>query len=204
MPLSDPDGAYTVSWGTWSTTGVTYVLEEATDAAFTTGKRTAYTGTADTVNITGRKQGVTYYYRVIAKKSGMCDSLWTTHNSMIVVNGVQAISSGQGHTLALMADHTVYAWGENRTRQLADNTEDFRTSPAQIQGLADVAQVEAGAYFSVVLKDDGTIWTWGANWDGQLGIGSNELVIAAPQKVTRSLWNYQGGCRRVSCLSAQG
>jgi len=66
VPVNDPDGDYTVSCGTSSTSGVTYVLEEATDSNFTGDLRTAYTGTGSSVNITDRNQSQTYYYRVKA------------------------------------------------------------------------------------------------------------------------------------------
>ncbi|MCP5052411.1 MAG: hypothetical protein GY940_34910, partial [bacterium] len=45
VPINDPDGDYTVSWGASSTSGVTYVVEEATDSNFTVDLRTAFTET---------------------------------------------------------------------------------------------------------------------------------------------------------------
>jgi len=89
VPTSDPDGGYSVSWTASATTGetynwgasgasaeVTYKLEEATDSTFTTGLRTAYTGTALTTAVTGQTTGTTYFYRVKATKSGYTDSTW--------------------------------------------------------------------------------------------------------------------------------
>lgn len=79
VPVSDHDGAYTVSWTPSSTSsGVTYVLEEATHAAFTSGLRVAYSGFATSAAISGRSNGVTYYYRVKATRSGYPDSDWRT------------------------------------------------------------------------------------------------------------------------------
>jgi Zn-dependent metalloprotease len=70
VPVSDSDGVYTVSWTASATSGVTYVLEEATNNTFSAGLRVAYTGTGLSAAITGRARGVTYYYRVKAKKIG--------------------------------------------------------------------------------------------------------------------------------------
>ena len=76
VPTADSDGSYAVSWAASVTTGVTYVLEEATNALFTAGLRTAYTGTALSAAISGRSSGVTYYYRLKATLSGYADSAW--------------------------------------------------------------------------------------------------------------------------------
>ena len=84
VPSSDSDGTYTVSWGTSSTSGVTYVLEEATNSGFTGGLRTAYSGTGTSTNITGRSNGVTYYYRVKATKSGYNNSAWKTDQTGVL------------------------------------------------------------------------------------------------------------------------
>lgn len=78
VPAGDPDGAYPVSWGSSATAGVSYLLEEATDNAFTQGLRTAYLGPAQTAGIVGRTLGKTYYYRVRAVRGGLVDSEFRT------------------------------------------------------------------------------------------------------------------------------
>ena len=70
VPTSSLVTSYTVTWGPSATSGVTYVLQEATNAGFTTGLRTAYSGTGLSAGITLRVPGLTYYYRVQAKKAG--------------------------------------------------------------------------------------------------------------------------------------
>jgi acylphosphatase len=82
VPVSDADGVYTVTWTASATTGVTYVLEEATNNTFSTGLRTAYTGTGLSAAITGRVKGLTYYYRVKATKTG-----FTSIAPRVAVNG---------------------------------------------------------------------------------------------------------------------
>ena len=76
IPASDPDGGYTVSWTASATPGVTYVLQEATDSAFTLGIRAMDTGTAKSAAISGRAKDKTYYYRVKAIKAGLKGSTW--------------------------------------------------------------------------------------------------------------------------------
>ena len=76
IPDYDTDGAYKVSWVTSATSRVNYILEEATNAIFTTGRRIAYRGTLLSAAIKGRTKGITYYYRVKATKTGFTESNW--------------------------------------------------------------------------------------------------------------------------------
>ena len=85
VPPTSTTGSYTVSWGSSSTSGVTYVLEEATNSTFTSGRRTAYTGSNLSASITGRSDGI-YYYRVKATKDGYEDSDWRTGSNECTVN----------------------------------------------------------------------------------------------------------------------
>jgi hypothetical protein len=70
VPVSSSAVGYQITWGVSPTAGVTYVLQEATNASFTTGLRTAYSGLLTSANITSRVKGLSYYYRVQAKKTG--------------------------------------------------------------------------------------------------------------------------------------
>jgi hypothetical protein len=69
---------------------------------------------------------------------------------------IVAISSSADHSLALRADGTVFAWGDNMNGQC--------NVPA---GLTGVTKVAAGEFFSVALRSNGSIVVWGANDYGQ-------------------------------------
>jgi len=84
VPTSDPDGSYTVSWGTSSTGGVTYVLEEALDPNYEVGLRKVYRGTGNSHFIEGRIQGGVYYYRVKATKQDHRPSGYLTGENGVV------------------------------------------------------------------------------------------------------------------------
>ena len=77
VPATDADGSYVVKWSKspTATTGITYILQEATDAAFTSPRIVPH-ATALSAAITGRTTGETYYYRVRAKKTGWRTSTW--------------------------------------------------------------------------------------------------------------------------------
>jgi alpha-tubulin suppressor-like RCC1 family protein len=69
---------------------------------------------------------------------------------------VAAVAAGEAHSLALLDDGTLVAWGLNTSGQT--------TIPA---GLAGVTQISAGANFNLVRKNNGTVAAWGANNEGQ-------------------------------------
>ena len=82
------------------------------------------------------------------------------------------IAAGATHSLALAADGTVWAWGENGRGQLGDGTTTNRLSPVQVRGMSDVVAVAAGGQSSYAVKRDGTLWAWGFNQLGSLGDGT--------------------------------
>lgn len=93
--------------------------------------------------------------------------------SQIAVPGkVTAISSGLRYSLVLLADGTVWAWGENRWGQLSDGTTTDRNAPVQVKNLSSVIAISAGYYHNLALKSDGTVWAWGDNESGELGNGT--------------------------------
>ncbi|MCL6577174.1 cadherin-like beta sandwich domain-containing protein, partial [Kyrpidia sp.] len=83
-----------------------------------------------------------------------------------------AVSAGKDHSLALMQDGTVYAWGGNSYGQLGNGTTTASKVPVQVTGLANVAAVSAGGYDSLALTSDGYVYAWGLNSSGQLGDGT--------------------------------
>jgi alpha-tubulin suppressor-like RCC1 family protein len=79
------------------------------------------------------------------------------------LEGVTAISACNRHSLALLGDGTVRAWGLNRYGQLGDKTYTNRDRPIAVPGVRNVVAIAAGAYRSVALLADGTVMEWGAN-----------------------------------------
>ena len=83
---------------------------------------------------------------------------------------VKAISAGGWHSLALLKDGTVRAWGDNSLGQLGDGTTTNRNAPVAVQGVRNAVAISAAiSDFSAALLADGTVMTWGGNGDGQLG-----------------------------------
>ncbi len=94
---------------------------------------------------------------------------------------VEQVSMGVNHTLALMEDGTVAAWGINDKGQLGLGNNTNKTSPTIISGLSSVKQVAAGMSVSFAVLEDGTVKAWGSNANGQLGMGPD---IPVSQNIT--------------------
>jgi alpha-tubulin suppressor-like RCC1 family protein len=105
------------------------------------------------------------------------------------LSGVRQVSTGDDHSLALLDNGEVRAWGENGSGQLGDNTQTRRIAPVVVTGpdgagvLAGVRQLSAGWHHSLAVKDDGTVWAWGRGGDGELG-DNTSTSRPAPVQVT--------------------
>src|SRR3954447_4402802 len=94
------------------------------------------------------------------------------------LDDVRAIATGDGQTLALRSDGTVWAWGQNDHGQVGVVTDPCpihdrpcSRMPVPVPGLHDITAVAAAQDSSFALRSDGTVWAWGDNARGQLGTG---------------------------------
>ncbi|AFC99896.1 regulator of chromosome condensation RCC1 [Methanocella conradii HZ254] len=76
---------------------------------------------------------------------------------VVGLNNVESISAGNGYTIALKNDGTVWAWGMNNIGQLGDGTRENRYTPVMVKGLTDVVAIKGAA---LAIKEDGTVWSW--------------------------------------------
>ena len=89
------------------------------------------------------------------------------------LSAVMAISAGIRHSLALKADGTVWAWGNNSAGQLGDGTTIDRPLPVPVLALGGEGVIVAGFGRSFAIKkSDGSVWAWGGNGDAELGDGT--------------------------------
>ena len=95
-------------------------------------------------------------------------SLTKDPNSVGSLSDVKDIVQGDGFSLAVKNDGTVWAWGRNTEGQLGDGTTINKLTPTQVKNpsgngyLNNVKSVAAGGRFiSYAVKNDGTVWGWG-------------------------------------------
>lgn len=98
------------------------------------------------------------------------------------------LAAGRAHSLALQANGTLWAWGDNFYGQLGNATNTGTTNPnptpTQISS-ASYTQLAAGADFGLALRQDGSLWAWGRNTYGQLGSATNNGTDTATPTPTR-------------------
>ncbi|NLA33623.1 MAG: prepilin-type N-terminal cleavage/methylation domain-containing protein, partial [Tenericutes bacterium] len=88
------------------------------------------------------------------------------------ISNKEQIATGSSHTVALLEDGTVRAWGNNRDGALGNGSTTNSNIPVTVTGLTNVTQIAAGFNHTVALLADGTVRTWGKNNNGQLGNAS--------------------------------
>jgi alpha-tubulin suppressor-like RCC1 family protein len=113
------------------------------------------------------------------------------------VSGATAVAAGARHSLALLGNGTVMAWGEDKAGELGTGTiarED--ETPASVSGLSGASAISAGGEHSMALLATGTVLTWGENHFGELGNGT----IGEPSDVPIAV----SALNEVSGISAGG
>jgi alpha-tubulin suppressor-like RCC1 family protein len=98
---------------------------------------------------------------------------------------ITKIAAGEGHSLVLKSDGTLWAWGSNGSGQLGTGNTTPQSCTIQVGTGTTWSAISAGGGFSLALKSDGTLWAWGRNQYGRLGIG-NTTEQSSPQQVGNS------------------
>lgn len=120
-----------------------------------------------------------------AKQCGRGVSAWYTQPGQVTTAGVSSVTkvkAGAIHTVVLKNDGTVWTWGSNKYGQLGkgypvdgddgEYANSRKYDPAQVPGLADIADIQAGGDHTTIKKNDGTIWSVGMNMRGEFGDGN--------------------------------
>src|SRR5207253_3267747 len=71
------------------------------------------------------------------------------------------IAVGDGHSLALKRDGSLWSWGQNDHGQVGDSKTGKQPAVTQIGHDQDWIDITAGADSSFALKKDRTLWGWG-------------------------------------------
>jgi len=80
------------------------------------------------------------------------------------------ISASNLHIASVRANGTAWAWGNNASGRIGDNTTANKSSPVSVVGgFTDWVQIVGGGQHTAALRANGTAWTWGRNQYAQLG-----------------------------------
>lgn len=98
--------------------------------------------------------------------------------SGVFTGPASAIDAGANHSLAILADGTVWAWGLNSSGQFGNNTTLNSTFPVQSLYWPQAGGVSGGGSHTLCVATDRSLWSAGANAYGQLGDGdSNDSAV---------------------------
>jgi hypothetical protein len=89
--------------------------------------------------------------------------------------GANQLALGGAHSLAVLEDGALCAWGFNDVGQLGApslSSSRMRLTPPRVGGLPSMRLAAAGDGHSMALDTQGRLWTWGLNNMGQLGDGT--------------------------------
>jgi alpha-tubulin suppressor-like RCC1 family protein len=111
------------------------------------------------------------------------------------LSGVVGVAAGGSHSLALLEDGSVWAWGLNKQGQLGDGTTVNRSTPVAVTGVAGAVAVVAGSMISGALLRDGTVMAWG--W-GNGGLGRKLFTWDAPHPTAAPVAGVTG-VRALAC-----
>lgn len=126
------------------------------------------------------------------------------------LTGITAVAAGGDHTLALRADGTVFAWGNNTWGQLGTGSQTPAPLPVAVPGLTGVRLIACGGgplvgEHSLAVDAAGTLWAWGANGSGQVGDGTvSDRFSPQPLASPESVIAIAAGLRFSLALRADG
>lgn len=104
---------------------------------------------------------------------------------VVGISNVVAVSAGGdlqygSHSMALLSNGTVMAWGYNNFGEVGNiPSAEYIIIPVQVYGLSNVSQISAGGLHSMALTTNRQVWCWGYGGYGEVGNGSNNVYTNA-------------------------
>jgi len=133
-------------------------------------------------NLTGRKIG-----RAVIEVSDQT-SQYSKNVYVDIVGSYTAetsanVENGDGFTIALKEDGTVWSFGKNTMGQLGDGNTTNLNVPNKIIMPEIIKTISVGKNHTLALGKSGKVYSWGLNSNGQLGLG-NTTNKKVPSEIT--------------------
>ncbi|WP_240752385.1 RCC1 domain-containing protein [Microbacterium hydrothermale] len=101
-----------------------------------------------------------------------------TQLSKVFPSPILTVGSGNGFSIALLEDGTVWGVGNNESGQLGDGTTTSRTRWALVSGLTNVTGIAVAERLVLAVTSSGAVYRWGQDLNGQ-----NNSINSTPQLV---------------------
>ena len=132
--------------------------------------------------------------------------------SPVQVQGITAagsvvmVATGTAFSMALKADGSVWAWGNNLNGQFGNGTKSLSSLPVQVNSITDATAIGAGDAHSLAALSGGNISGWGANDYGQLGTGlfTEQSSVPSPASAVSGAVHVTGGLNHSVALTIGG
>ena len=117
-----------------------------------------------------------------------------------ITNAV-AVAGGGNHSLALLANGQVMAWGTNSSAQLGNGTGNSTNLPVFVSNLTNVVKVAAGLFYSAALDATGVVWCWGDGTYGEIGNAQNTYSLTPVAVLSNVVDIAAGGAHNIALKS---
>jgi len=93
------------------------------------------------------------------------------------LSGVVVVSAGPETSYAMLADGSLWSWGDNTSGQFGDGTTKSNFTPTRVAGMPALAGLAASSRVVLAITASGSVYAWGDNSSGQLGIGADAASV---------------------------
>jgi len=115
----------------------------------------------------------------------------------------RSVAAGNDHSLALLADGSVWAWGANASGQIGNGSVVTQRSPVAT-GVTGATRVRAGGDTSLAITTARAVLAWGENADNQLGRGAVTADALTPTGIYLDAVDADAADRLVQIVGSDG